>query len=67
MKKQRVIIYAVVAILIVLAAFYLWGPGTVPAGQQPLVTLSSANFSEFENAFNADAQVPRLLFLASPT
>lgn len=67
MKTKRIAIFAVIVVLILLAAFYLWGPGTVPAGQQPLVTLSSANFTDFENAFNADSQVPGILFLASPT
>lgn len=67
MKTKRIVIFAAVVVLILVAAFFLWGPGTVPAGQQPLVTLSSANFTEFENAFNADSQVPRMLFLASPT
>lgn len=66
MKKKR-LIPVVVAVLILLAIFYLWGPGTVPAGQQPLVTLSSANFDQFGKAFDANPDAARLLLLVSPT
>lgn len=66
MKKKR-LIPVVVAVLILLAMFYLWGPGTVPAGQQPLVTLSSANFDQFGKAFDANADAGRLVLLVSPT
>jgi len=67
MKRKRAIVLAVVAVLALLAAAYLWGPSSVPAGQEPLVRLDRANFSEFEAAFDADANVPRLLLLLSPT
>lgn len=65
--KKRLIILGVVAIVVLLAAIYLWGPGTVPPGQRPLVTLSSTSISEFEAAFDADADMPRLVLLLSPT
>ena len=65
--KKKLIILGVVAAVVLLGAIYLWGPGTVPAGQHPLVTLSSANISEFDAAFDADADVPRLVLLLSPT
>ena len=67
MRKKRIIGLVLAAVLALLAIAYLWGPATVPAGQQPLVTLSSANFAEFEKAFDADAAAPRLLLLLSPT
>lgn len=67
MRKKRLTISAVVLVLILLAVFYLWGPGTVPAGQQPLITLSSANFDQFGKAFDASADGARLLLLVSPT
>jgi len=55
--------------ILFLATFYLLvrGPSGAPAGQQPLLALSSANFGEFEKAFDANADVPRLLLLVSPT
>ena len=65
--KKKLIVLGVVAVVILLGAIYLWGPGTVPPGQQPLVTLSSASVSEFEAAFDANADTPRLVLLLSPT
>lgn len=67
MKSKRLVVSAIVLVLILLAVFYLWGPGTVPAGQQPLVTLSSANFDEFAKTFDANTAAARLLLLVSPT
>lgn len=65
--KKKLIVLGLVAAAVLLGAIYLWGPGTVPAGQQPLVTLSSANISEFEGAFNAGTDIPRLVLVLSPT
>lgn len=67
MKTSRVITLVVVVVVALLIGFYLWGPSTVPAGQQPLLTLSSSNFNEFAKAFDAGADGPRLLLLLSPT
>jgi hypothetical protein len=67
MKKQRAIILAVAAVLVALAIGYLWGPSSAPPGQEPLLALSSANFSQFESAFDAETDVPRLVLLLSPT
>lgn len=65
--KKKPIIFGVVAILILLGAFYFFGHGTVPAGQRPLATLTSANAGAFKAAFDADADLPRLVLLLSPT
>ena len=67
MKTKAPIIVGVAAIFLLLTAVYLWGPGTAPPGQPPVVTLSKANFEEFAKAFDAEADVPRLVFLLSPT
>jgi hypothetical protein len=67
MKKKRLIGVAVAAVLVLLADAYLWGPGSAPRGQAPVVTLSEGNFREFEKAFDAEADVPRLVLLLSPT
>jgi hypothetical protein len=67
MKKKRLIGVAVATVLALLAAAYLWGPGSAPRGQAPVGTLSEGNFGEFENAFDAEADVPRLVLLLSPT
>ncbi len=65
--KKRAAIIGVIVLLLLMAAFYLWGPSSVPRGQAPLATLSNENFSDFENAFDADPNVPRLVLLLSPT
>lgn len=67
MAKKRGIVFAVAAVVVVLLTAYFWGPTSVPAGQEPLLTLSAANFNEFEKAFDRNADVPRLVLLLSPT
>lgn len=64
--KRRVVIWVVVVVLLV-AAIYFWGPGSVPAGQPALISLSSQNQSQFQAAFNVNTDVPRLVLLVSPT
>jgi len=66
MKQRAITVVAAVA-LVMMAAVYLRRPSSAPPGQPPLVTLSSVNFSEFETAFDADADGARLLLLLSPT
>jgi hypothetical protein len=67
MKKRRLIGVAVAAVLALLAVAYLWGPGSAPRGQKPVVTLSEGSPGEFEKAFDAEPDVPRLVLLLSPT
>jgi hypothetical protein len=67
MKTKRAIALVVAVVGVLLAAGYLWGPGAAPRGQERVVSLSGQNFSEFEKAFDEDADVPRLVFLLSPT
>jgi hypothetical protein len=65
--KKRAVVLAGAAVLVLLAAAYLRGPSVAPPGQEPPVTLSNANFDGFQNAFDADFDVPRLVLLLSPT
>lgn len=65
--KRKFLIVGVLATAAVLCAVYLWRPGPVPQGQQPLLTLSPANAGEFQKAFDADASSPRLVLMLSPT
>ena len=58
---------AVAAAVLLLVIAYLWGPSSVPAGQERLVTLSISNLSEFTAAFDADSNVLRMVLLLSPT
>ena len=64
---KRRAIFVAAAVVVLLAIAYLWGPPSVPAGQEPLVTLSDANWGEFATAFDADPNVPRMVLLLSPT
>jgi hypothetical protein len=65
--KKRAIVVVVAAILVLLGVVYLWGPGSAPPGQEPVLTLSETNFSKFGEAFDAEADAPRLVLLLSPT
>ena len=65
--KRKAIIAGVVAALLLVGGVYLRGPSSVPPGQPALLTLSPANFTEFEAAFDAEASVPRVVLLLSPT
>ena len=67
MKRKLLIGVGAAAVLVLLAAVYLRGPGSAPRGQIPLVTLSEGNLGEFEKAFDAETDVPRLVLLLSPT
>jgi hypothetical protein len=67
MNRKRALLVAVAVFGLALAAAYLWGHSAAPRGQEPLVVLSEANFSEFANSFDADLDVPRLVLLLSPT
>jgi hypothetical protein len=67
MKRKRLIGVGVAAVLVLLVAVYLWGPGSAPRGQEPVVTLSERNLGEFEKAFDAESDVPRIVLLLSPT
>jgi len=66
MKGKR-LIGAEVAAVVLLGAAYLWGPGSAPSGQEPVLTLSESNAGDFEKAFDGEAGVPRLVLLLSPT
>jgi len=66
MKSKR-LIGAAVAAVVLLCAAYLWGPGSAPSGQEPLLTLSQSNVEDFEKAFDGEVGVPRLVLLLSPT
>jgi hypothetical protein len=65
--KKRVVILAALAALLLFAGFYFWGPSKTPSTQKQLLTLSTANFSEFEATFDEAADAPRVVLLLSPT
>lgn len=65
--KKRAAILAALAALLLFVGVYFWGPSKTPPTQKPLLTLSIANFSEFEAAFDEATDAPRLVLLLSPT
>jgi len=67
MTTKRALLLVFAAVLVLLVGFFLWGPSRTPSGQEPLVTLSGNNFSQFEKAFDANADAARLILLLSPT
>lgn len=65
--KKRAVIFAALVALLFLAGLYLWGPSKTPPTQEPLLRLATANFNEFEAAFDEASDGPRLVLLLSPT
>jgi hypothetical protein len=64
-KKTFAIGAAVVTVLVV--AVYLRMDSSTPPGQEPLATLTAANFAAFEETFDKSREGPRLVLLLSPT
>jgi hypothetical protein len=67
MKRSRLL--AAVAVALVLAAllYYLYGGGTAPRGQIPLVSLNPSNFDRLRREFNEARGAVRVITLLSPT
>jgi hypothetical protein len=64
-KKSFAIGLSLVALFLLVV--YLSQNSSTPLGQEPLATLSTANFASFEAAFDKSSEGPRLLLLLSPT
>jgi hypothetical protein len=64
-KKTFAIGFAVVVLL--LLAVYLRMDSSTPPDQDPLATLTTANFAAFEESFDKSIEGPRLVLLLSPT
>jgi len=65
-KKKTFSIGIAVVALLVLAA-YLRMDSSTPPGQDPLATLTIANFAAFEGSFDKSIEGSRLVLLLSPT
>ncbi len=66
--KTRFGILAVLVLAGLLAlGWHLYGGAKVPAGQPPLVSLTSTNFAQLRTAFNAASGEVRIVLLLSPT
>jgi hypothetical protein len=67
MKKRLSIVTLLLTIALLALGWYFYGGSTVPAGQPPLVALTSANFDQLRAAFNAASGEVRIVLLLSPT
>jgi hypothetical protein len=65
--KKRLTILAVVFVGLLALAWHFYGREKVPAGQPPLVSLSSTNFDQMRSAFNGASGEVRIVLLLSPT
>jgi hypothetical protein len=67
MKKRLRILAALVVVGLLALGYHFYGGETVPAGQPPLVSLTSTNFDQLRTAFNAASGDVRIVLLLSPT
>ncbi len=67
MKRRKAYVPLFAAALLLLAMVWLRHSSVVPAGQPPLLTLSTENFSRFAMAPDAPGSPPLLVLLFSPT
>ena len=67
MRRKFALSLAAVALIFLLAAWYLWGSRRAPQGQPPLLSLTQSNVDQFRNDFDAAGDNTRLLVLLSPT
>ncbi len=65
--RLKAVLLSLVALAIAILAWRQFGPARTPSPQPSLESLAAANFQDFRDAFNADAQEARLVLLFSPT
>lgn len=61
---------AVALLLISMAgygAWFVWGPGDAPQGQEAIVDINPQTVDQLRAAFNGAAEHPRMIALLSPT
>lgn len=66
-RRRTLGILALVLVLVLGIAWFLFGPGETPAGQPPLVTLDSASLEALRADFNRGSNQTRMIVLLSPT
>jgi hypothetical protein len=65
--RKTALLVAGVGALTAVAVVYFRAPPVAPPGQPALLALNPANFGEFEAAFDAHPDQPRLVLLLSPS
>ncbi|HEV7243139.1 MAG TPA: hypothetical protein VGQ36_28190 [Thermoanaerobaculia bacterium] len=66
-KGRKIALVAVIAALLIAAAWYKFGGHRTAPGQPPLAELNAANLDRLRADFNAAADQPRMILLLSPT
>jgi hypothetical protein len=66
MKRSKIVILCLLAILVAIA-LYLYVGSTVPPGQPTLARLDRSNFEELRKEFNDAKASVRVVALLSPT
>jgi hypothetical protein len=67
MKKPLSILALLALVGLVVLGWHFYGGARVPAGQPPLVSLTSGNSDHLRTAFNAASGEVRIVLLLSPT
>jgi hypothetical protein len=67
MKKLLSILAVLVLVGLLALGRHFYSGETVPAGQPPLISLTSTNFDQLRAAFNAASDEVRIVLLLSPT
>jgi hypothetical protein len=67
MKKRLGIVATLACAVLLTQAWHYYGGTKVPAGQPPLVAITSTNFEQLRAAFNAATEEVRVVLLLSPT
>ncbi|PYU70419.1 MAG: hypothetical protein DMG49_11490 [Acidobacteria bacterium] len=65
--KKKFLGIGVAVVTLLLVVVYLRMDSSTPPGQEPLVTLTAANFAAFQETFDKSIEGPRLVLLLSPT
>lgn len=67
MKKRLSILAVLVLVGLLALGRHFYSARAVPAGQPPLVSLTSTNFDQLRAAFNSASGEVRIVLLLSPT
>ena len=66
-RSRKITLIAVIAVLLLAAAWYQFGGHRTSPGQPPLAELNAANLDQLRAEFNAASDQPRMILLLSPT
>jgi hypothetical protein len=65
--KKKTFAIGVFAVILIFLAMYFGLDSSTPPGQDPLATLTPANFATFQETFDKSIEGSRLVLLLSPT